>query len=250
MFVAAKFVIGLCAASVLVVSGCGAATTQGPPTAVLTPAPPSQATQSPSVVAAPVVATKAEDLAAAKRALVTPAVLGKPWLEPKKVNTTKGKADEACPGTPALTKVAPLRVNVVAAFTRGKAPGASIARFSVGTVVPGGGDTFRKGWQRTYQGCATFKDSAGLYVVTSLEGPTSIVGADDVLSRAERLYYDPQHKKLAYARHVVAAVTGRSISSVEYSFLTSKSDPQAKDFTVAQQLLAQQLTRTTAAFAR
>ncbi len=249
MSVVYKCVVGVFAAALLVVSGCGAGSTSSPPAAVVTPATRSTPTQSPSAVAPAAVATKAEDLAAAKRALVTAAVLGRPWVQPKKVNTTGGKADEACPGTPALTTLAPLRVNVVAAFTHGKAVGASIARFSVATVSEGGGDAYRKGWQRTSRGCATFRDGAGFYVVTSLQGPTSIRGADDVLSRAERLYYDPRHKKLAYARHVLSARRGRAISTVEYSFLTSTADPQAKSFAVALQLLNAQLTRTTAAFA-
>ena len=44
----------------------------------------------------------------------------------------------------------------------------------------------------------------------SEEGPTAADNADEVvLSRAERIYYDKAHKKLAYARHAVAVRTGR-----------------------------------------
>ena len=197
--------------------------------------------------AAAVVPTKAQDLAAAKKSAMTTSVLGKPWVAPKKVNTSGGKANEACPGKPALDVLAPPRVRWITSFTRGTKPGASIARYTVVTVTDAG-TAHRAAWSRTAKVCKTFKDASGLYVVTALEGPTTAPGADDVVSRNERVYYDAKHRRLAYARHFISARTGRAITTLEYDFLTPKADPEATDFTPAQALLALQLPRTRTAF--
>ena len=68
------------------------------------------------------------------------------------------------------------------------------------------------------------------------------------MSRAERIYYDKAHKKLAYARHTVAARTGRVVTYVSYAFLTTKKDPDAEDFTRTQKLLDIQLARVAEGF--
>ena len=228
-------------------------TSCGGPDAVAPPVPPSEAATSTAVaVATPkptaaVVPTKAQDLAAAKQSAMTASVLGKPWVAPKKVNTSGGKANEACPGKPALDVLAPPRVRWITSFTRGTKPGASIARFTVVTV-PDAGTAHRAAWARTAKACKTYQDAAGLYVVTALEGPTTASGADDAVSRTERVYYDADHRRLAYARHFISARTGRAITTLEYDFLAPKSDPRAKDFTPAQALLALQLPRTRTAF--
>jgi hypothetical protein len=182
-----------------------------------------------------------------RRAVMSTATLGRPWVQPKAVATTKGKAAEACPGQPSIQSLAPVRVGAVTSFTRGRARGASIARFSVQTVSDQG-VAFHAAWYRTAKACAAFRDSSKFYVVTSAEGPTRLAGTDDVVSRTERIYYDAKHHHLAYARHFITARTGRALSSVEYDFLTSKSDPQAKDFSTAQHLLTLQLTRTRSVF--
>jgi hypothetical protein len=178
---------------------------------------------------------------------MTTTVLGKPWVQPDKVNTAGGKATEACPGQASLATLAPARASAVASFTRGRERGASIARFTVATVSDQG-RRYRAAWVRTAKACAAFRDASGLYVVTSLEGPKRIAGADDVVSRAERVYHDRDHRQLAYARHFISARVGRVISSVEYDFLTPKSDPRARDFTTARRLLDLQLRRTGGAF--
>ena len=78
----------------------------------------------------------------------------------------------------------------------------------------------------------------------TVEGPTSADNADEILhSRAERIYYDKAHKKLAYARHTVVARTGRVVTYVSYAFLTTKNDPGAKDFSRASRLLEIQLAK-------
>jgi hypothetical protein len=210
-------------------------------------APPPSSTATKTASAAPTQPTKAQDLAATKRAVMTTSALGKPWLQPKKVNTSGGKATEACPGQPALTVLAPPRTTATTAFTRGAKRGASIASFTVITVTDNGVQ-HRTAWRQTIKACARFKDATGLHVVTTLEGPRRIAGADDVVSRAERVYYDAKHRQLAYARHFISARTGRAISTVELDFLTHKSDPTAQDFRPTEKLLALQLARTKAAF--
>src|SRR6187200_1065830 len=89
--------------------GCGGSETTIPPEASAS-APASTPSSSP---AAP---TKSEDAAALKKAMVSAADLGKPWVVAKKVATTSSKTDEACPGQPSkvnmLTPVASLNRNL------------------------------------------------------------------------------------------------------------------------------------------
>jgi hypothetical protein len=239
----AKYCLPVLSAGLIALTGCSG-TDAAPPAAVVVP-PPSTTAASTTPAPAP---TRAQDLVKVKRAVMTTQALGKPWLQPKKVNTSGGKATEACPGRPAVTVLAPPRATTTTAFTRGAKPGSSIASFTVTTVTDQGAK-HRAAWRRTVKACAEFKDASGLYVVTTLEGPQQLAGADDVVSRAERVYYDARHRKLAYARHFISARTGRAISTVEHDFLASKSDPSAQDFTPTTKLLALQLARTKAAFA-
>jgi hypothetical protein len=176
-------------------------------------------------------------------------VLGKPWIRPKKVNSSGGKTGEDCPGQPSIDKLAPPVVSVGAAFTEGKQRGASIASFTVSTLPSDGPARYRSAWLRTLKSCASFKDASGLYVVTRAEGPDTVAGTTEVLSRVERVYYDAPHKHLAYARHILVARTGRFQNRVEYDFLTTRADPNAKDFAPAQKLLARQLAKTKAVLA-
>ncbi len=241
----AKHCLPVLSVGLIALAGCSN-TDAGPPAAVVAPPPSSSATSTPPpTVAQP---TKAQDLARLKRAVMTTGALGKPWLQPKKVNTSGGKGAESCPGKPAVSVLAPPHAAAAAAFTQGAKPGASIASFTV-TTVNDEGVQHRAAWRRTAKACAEFEDPSGLHVVTTLEGPRRIVGADDVVSRAERVYYDAKHRKLAYARHFISARTGRAISTVEYDFLAPKSDPNAEDFSPTGKLLALQLARTAAAFA-
>ena len=86
-------------------------------------------------------------------------------------------------------------------------------------------------------------------MVYSEEGPTAADNADEIVtSRAERIYYDKAHKKLAYARHTVVARSGRVVTYVSYAFLTTKQDPKATDFTRTQRLLDIQLAKVTKDF--
>ena len=230
-------------------AGCGGTAESPPPqaaspsTAVSAPASPS-----PSPSPSPTAPNKTEDAAALKQAVITPADLGKPWVEPKKVSSA-GKSSEACPGKPSavekVTRVASVRRDL----TEGKGQGVSIGTFQLSTLPTEDAADLRAAYAKDNKTCRTFTYNNQLFVVFSEEGPTTADNADEILmSRAERIYYDKAHKKLAYARHTVVARTGRVVTYVSYAFLTPKADPTAKDFTPAQKLLDTQLTKVAEEF--
>lgn len=235
---------GLCSTLVITaaLSGCGGsgagteATTAPATSAVSTPTP------------SPSVPSKTEDTAAVKQATVTAADLGKPWVEPKKVPAA-GKAAEACPGKPSATK----DVDTIASFrrdlTEGKGQGVNIGSFRLDTLPTEDATDLRAAYAKDNATCKTFTDLNKMFAVYSEEGPTAAKGADEILmSRAERIYYDKAHKKLAYARHTVVARTGRVVTYVSYAFLTTQKDPDAKDFTRTEKLLAIQLAKVAKEF--
>ena len=233
------------AAIMVAATGCGGPATDTPPAASPTTAASSTAPPTPR----PTPPSKAEDTAALKRATVTAADLGQPWVEPKKVPSA-GKAAEACPGKPTATK----QVDTVASFrrdlTEGKGQGVNIGSFALRTLPTDDATDLKAAYAKDTAACKTFTDANKLFVVLTEEGPTSADNADEILmSRADRIYYDKAHKKLAYARHTVVARTGRVVSYVSYAFLTTKADPKAEDFTRTQKLLATQLTKVTKEFA-
>jgi hypothetical protein len=85
-------------------------------------------------------------------------------------------------------------------LTEGKGTGVNIGTFWLSTLPTEGRGEVKTAYAEDTKACRTFKDANKLYVVYTAEGPTSADGADEVLySRAERLYYDKAHKKLAYA---------------------------------------------------
>ena len=180
----------------------------------------------------PTAPSKAEDAAALKKAMVTAADLGKPWVEPKKASCRR-KAAEACPGQPsAVDKVTRWRRS--ARSDRGQRPGRQHRQFPARHPADRGR---RRGAGRVREGHQGLPDLQGRQRALRrlhAEGPTSADNADEILlSRAERIYYDKAHKKLAYARHTVVARTGRVVTYVSYAFLTTKKDPGAKDFSRA-----------------
>jgi hypothetical protein len=227
-------------------AGCGGSPTKAPPAASPTTAVSSAAPTTPTPTPP---RSKAEDTAALKRATVTAADLGKPWVEPKKVPSA-GKAAEACPGKPTATR----QVDTVASFrrdlTEGKGQGVNIGSFALRTLPTDDATDLKAAYAEDTAACKTFTDANKLFVVLTEEGPTSADNADEILmSRADRIYYDKAHKKLAYARHTVVARTGRVVTYVSYAFLTTKADPTAKDFTRTEKLLATQLAKVTKEFA-
>jgi len=236
-------------ACVSVVTACSAAPATVPPPAepgsVSSPSP--AATPKPSAPA-PTRPTAAEDRAKVKRAVLGADDLGKPWVEPKKVNTVGGKKNEDCPGQPGLATLAPPMASTTTRLTRGKQRGASIASFTVSTLPRAGEAKYRSAWAKIIQACAKVTDASHLYMVTTPGSEVTVTGTDEVLTRVDRIYYDAAHKQLAYARHYVSARTGRVVCAVEYDFLTTKADPHAKDFAPVLKLLDKQLTKTRSVF--
>jgi len=223
-------------------AGCGGSETPATPEA-------STSARASTPSPAPPAPTKAEDAAALKKAMVGATDLGKPWVVAKNAPTTGGDSAEACPGHPdkvdQVTTVASLSRNL----TEGKGVGVNIGTFWLSTLPTEDAGEVKTAYAASTKACRTFKDANKLYVVYSLEGPTSADGADEVLfSRAERLYTDKAHKKLAYARHTVVARTGRVVTYVSYASLTTKKDPTAKDFSRTSRLLEIQSAKVASTF--
>ena len=234
-----RAVAGLCWTLVIMalLSGCGGsgAGTEAP----TAPASSAASTPTPS----PSAPSKTEDTAALKQAIVTAADLGKPWVEPKTVPSA-GKASEACPGKPSAAEKANTVASVRRDLTEGKGQGVNIGSFQLRTLPSEDATELRAAYAKDNATCKTFTDLNKLFVVYSEEGPTTAEGADEiVMSRAERIYYDKAHKKLAYARHTVVARSGRVVTYVSYAFLATKKDPKATDFTPTQGLLDLQLAK-------
>lgn len=232
---------------------CGAGSPEAPvgspPTSVPTTgaAPTSQAPA--DGTPSPTPRTKAQDTADLTKALVTARDLGKPWVQPKSVSTAGGKKGELCPGHVSATKKLPARPAVAANLTEGKGDGKNIATFELSTLTDTESTVLRSAYAKDAEACATYRDGSGLYVVRSVEGPASVVGADEVVGAwAERIYYDKAHKKLAYARHYVVLRTGRVLTYVSYAFLTVKADPGAEDFGRTTTLASAQLKKNATVF--
>jgi hypothetical protein len=221
-------------------AGCGADSTtgqagasSGPSTMTQSPASPSSASAQPKTL----------DTADLKKGLVTPRDLGAPWIQPKSV-ATSGSNGELCPGHRSATTKLPSTAAAEANFTEGKGTGKNIATFRLSTLPTPDSSALKAAYATDQQVCGKYKDAAGFYVVRFAEGPTSVTNADElVASWSERIYYDKSHKKLAYARHYLITRTGQVVTYVSYAFLTTKSDPGAKDFTRAADLLAVQLKK-------
>jgi hypothetical protein len=198
----------------------------------------------------PAAPSKDDDLARARRSLITTAELGKPWVAVKSVNSA-GTKGEACPGQPTTDATVTALAEASADFTAGKQRGAAIGAFSVWTYAgPADVDTYRTTLPKVLAGCRSYTDTAKLYVVLTPAGTAAVDGADETWRYAERIYYDKKHTKLAYARHYVIARHGRVLSSVQYAFLTSKADPGAKDFAVAERMAGKQFARVLTAFSQ
>ena len=233
----------------------GLALTACGPTATSAPPPETAASAStaprPTPSPTPTPPTTAEDQAALKKALVTTADLGKPWVQPKSVPSAGNKKNEVCPGHVSAATHLPSRPAASRAFTEGSGTGVNIGSFAMFTLADPSADTaaVRAAYAADTAACAQFKDPAGLFVLRTTEGPTSADSADEmVASWAERVYFDTSHKKLAYARHYVIARSGRVVTKVEYDFLAAKKDPQAKDFGRATRLLDKQLEKAARVF--
>jgi hypothetical protein len=231
-----------------VLGGCGGSSTTGPSGASSTPS--TTASQSPASPSSPSASPKTLTAADLKKGLVTARDLGAPWIQPKSVNTVSGKKGEICPGHQSATTKVLSKAAASANFTEGKGTGKNIATFSLSTLPGPGSSALKAAFASDQRVCAMYKDAAGFYVVRTVEGPSSVADADElVASWSERIYYDKSHKKLAYARHYLVTRTGQLVTYVSYAFLTTKKDPNAKDFTRASDLLALQLKKNAKVFA-
>jgi hypothetical protein len=231
----------LCAA----LAGCGGSSGAGP--AGASSAPSTTLSQPPASPSSPSAPPKKLDPADLKKGLVTARDLGAPWIQPKSVSTA-GTKGEICPGhQSATTKV--LSKAAAANFTEGKGPGKNIATFSLSTLPGPDSGALKAAFATDQKVCGTYKDASGFYIVRSVEGPESVANADElVASWTERIYYDKSHKKLAYARHYLVTRTGQLVTYVSFAFLTTKKDPNAKDFARASALLAVQLKKNAKVF--
>lgn len=223
----------LLAAVLAVITGCGGGSTAAKSTP--TPSP------------TPTLPTVAADVAAVKAALITAADLGKPWVQPKKVNTVKGNKDKGksllCPGQLSPFELAPPRAQADVSLTLGTKPGADIASFNVYTYQPSALPDFRAAVTTAQTACATWKALEGNYVVLSPVSGVAVPGADEVLARVERVYADARHTQLQYVRQVVTARSGRVMCLIERAFITPKADPTGADFSEASRLLGLQLAK-------
>jgi hypothetical protein len=162
---------------------------------------------------------------------------------------TSGTRGEICPGRKTATTKVLSKAAAQANFTEGKGTGKNIATVRLSTLPGPDSSALKAAYAADQKACATFKDASGFYVVRSLEGPNSVTNADElVASWSERIYYDKSHKKLAYARHYLVARTDQLITYVSYAFLTTKKDPDARDFTRTTELLDLQLKKNGKAF--
>ena len=226
--------------------GCGADSATGPDGA--SSAPSTTLSQPPASPSSPSARPKTLDAAELKKGLVTSRDLGAPWVQPKSV-TTSGSKGEVCPGHQSTATKVLSKAAAQANFTEGKGAGKNIATFHLSTLPGQDSTALKAAYAADQRACAKYKDATGFYVVRSLEGPSSVANADELVAGwSERIYHDKSHKKLAYARHFLVVRTDQLVTYVAYAFLTTKKDPDAKDFTRTSDLLAVQLKKNAKVF--
>ena len=127
-------------------------------------------------MASPPARTKAQDAADLKKALVTARDLGSPWVQPKAVPTVKGKKNEICRGHVSATRKVPVTAEASVGLTEGRGAGKNIASFSLSTLPDENESALSAAYQDDEVSCSTYQDGSGLYVVRSIEGPSSSMG--------------------------------------------------------------------------
>lgn len=230
--------------------------------------------------------TVAQDRKSVKKALVTPADLGTPWVMPSPTPTptptaektdepsggpsleaseratdeptgeaskdAESDVDEFCPGQPAISTLVPPRASADTSLTAGTKPGAAIGTFGVATLHPGQEKAWRDAVGTALEGCRTYRQKDdGFYVTANKIGKLpQIKGAEEVLGIIERIHEDIEHKKLLYVRHYLYARTGRLVSTTQYAFIQPKSDPTGSDLTQVVKLASKQVAKANAVFRR
>ena len=218
------------------------ATPASAPSATPSPSPRASTETSPSAT----LPSREADSATLHKALVTGSDLGKPWVQAD----SPPDNDEACPGTRSVVSRLPFRATARRDLTRGPGELVNGASFQLATLPGPDGALVRAAWATDTRACHTYTDTDDYYVVYRTAQPTVVRGADEVLlRRVEQVYFDRGDDEPAYARHTLVVRTGRVIATVTYSFLTSRTDPDASDFSEATELLQTQLTKAARAVA-
>ena len=211
------------------------------------PGPSAQPT--PSVSPTPTLPPVADDTAKAKAALLTAAELGKPWIQPKKVNEAKNAKGERCPGQKKATAILAPRARADRDLTKGSQAGADIGSFEIRVYEFGQEEAIRAAAIASATGCASYTSNEKLYVeIETVASPPAIAGADEVHLDIERVYADKTKKTLYYVRHYYEARTGRVVTMFELAYIQPKSDPTGKDTTVSAELAAKQVAKTKTTF--
>ena len=237
-------------ALVLLVGCTGAPAGDAPPVAPATGSP--RPTAAPSATPSPgpsasielapsaTLPSRETESSALRKALVTPADLGKPWVQVK----SPPDNDEACPGTRSAVGRLAFRASARRDLTRGAGELVNHASFHLATLPGSDAAKVRIAWETDTRACREHTDPDDYYVVYHAAEPTAVRGADEVLlRRAEQVYFDRGDAEPAYARHTLVARRGRVVATVSYSFLTTEADPEATDFRRATELLQTQLSR-------
>jgi hypothetical protein len=193
----------------------------------------------------------AADKALVKKALLTPADLGPPWVQPKKVNKTADSAEgEACKGQPNATEIVKPRAAARIDMTEGSKRGAAIGSFGVRTLRPGSEQAWRNAFAAETAGCARVTASDGTVTTSEEFGAPKVPGSDDVVARVERIYTDKSQQKLVYVRHTYEARIGRVVAYLSYAFIQPTSDPTGGDPTKSVRLLIRQVAKARATFSQ
>ena len=248
--------------ALVLLAGCTAAPAGNPPevnpaassppfptAASATPSPTLSPSTSPSPSSEPpptaTLPSRDADAATARKALVTGADLGKPWV----ATDSSSDSDQACPGTRSAVGRLSFRATARRDLTRGAGELVNGARFQLATLAGPDATKVRTAWQTDTRACRQHTDQDDYYVVYETVDPTAVRGADEILfRRVERVYFDRGDDEPAYARHTLVARTGRVVASVTYSFLIDEADPDATDVTKTTELLQTQLAKAAKAF--
>jgi hypothetical protein len=241
------------------VSGCGTPGAESPPApeppvrSTDTPAgassPSPRPTTTPDATATPPTPTRApdrrRDQAAVREVLVDAADLGDPWVAADQT----GDAAEACPGEPSAVAELPFLGSGRRDLIKGRGELVNAVSIALDTLPSTDASAVRDAWTDDTEACRQHADAYDYYVVMAEAGPDSAENADEIVfSRVERVYFDDSRDQLAYARQVVVARTGRVVTTVRHTFLTTEADPTGKDFAPTQKLLAVQLGKVAEEF--
>ncbi|HVF03648.1 MAG TPA: hypothetical protein VNA20_02290 [Frankiaceae bacterium] len=239
-----RYGIRVALALTLAVPACGGSASTGSGA----DGPGGNATPSASPSPTPTLPPVAADKKLVKQALVTPADLGKPWVEPKKVNQAKAAKGELCPGHKNSAARNKPRADQRRQMTKGSKPGAAIVSVAVRTYALGTEAAWRDAFAAAAKGCKSWTAAEKTFVTLEVVTPPTVAGADEVLAHVERIYADKTKKTLYYVRHWVEARTGRVVTAFEHAFVQPKSDPTGADLTATVALVETQVAKVRTTF--